>query len=289
MLLSKEKEQTLNNIVSELKQTENVNAVVLGGSYAAGEASENSDLDIGIYYSEGNPFKIDDIRLIAKQYAINEDPTVTGFYEWGPWVNGGAWIETASGKVDFIYRNIQHISRTIEKAKNGEWENHFEQQPPYGFTSIIYLAETSCCIPLYDPQHVITKLKAEVRAYPPKLKQAVVQQSLWSLEFTIWHAEYFYKKGDIYNVMGCLARGVKNIVNALFAINELYPLGDKRAIQILEKTRKVPSHFEQKVEKILCVDKQSIGNNIDLLKKLFAETVTLGNGFYKPFYKLKHH
>lgn len=32
MLLPKEKEQTLNNIVTDLKQTENVLAVVLGGS-----------------------------------------------------------------------------------------------------------------------------------------------------------------------------------------------------------------------------------------------------------------
>jgi nucleotidyltransferase-like protein len=287
MVLPKEKEQTLNNIVTDLKQSENVLAVVLGGSYAVGEASENSDLDLGIYYSEEKPFNIDDIKSIAKKYAVNEDATVTGFYEWGPWVNGGAWIETASGKVDFIYRNIQHVSRTIEKAKNGEWENHFEQQPPYGFTSIIYLGETSCCLPLYDPHNVIATLKDEVKTYPPKLKVAVVQLSLWSVEFTIWHAEYFYKKKDIYNLVGCLTRGVKHIVNALFAINEVYPLGDKRAIKILDSAKNVPLNLEQRVEHILCVDKHTIRNNIDKLQKLFDETVKLSNGAYKRFYNLK--
>jgi hypothetical protein len=287
MLLPKEKEQTLNNIVTDLKQTENVLAVVLGGSYATGAASENSDLDLGIYYSEEDPFNIDDIKLIAKRYAVTDDPTVTGFYEWGPWVNGGAWIETASGKVDFIYRNIQHVSRTIEKAKNGEWENHFDQQPPYGFTSIIYLGETNCCIPLYDPHHVVAKLKDDVKTYPAKLKAAVIQLSLWSVEFTIWHAEYFYKKQDIYSLVGCLARGVKQIVNALFAINELYPLGDKRAMKILQNAKNVPLNLERRVEDVLCADKHSIRNNIDKLQKLFDETVELSDDAYKRFYILK--
>lgn len=287
MLLPKEKEQTLNNIVTELKQTENVLAVVLGGSYAAGAASEISDLDLGIYYSEEKPFNIDDIKLIAKRYAVTDGTTVTGFYEWGPWVNGGAWIETASGKVDFIYRSIQQVSRTIEKAKNGEWETHFEQQPPYGFTSIIYLGETSCCLPLYDPHKVIANLKDDVKTYPPKLKANVVQLSLWSLEFTIWHAQYFYKIQDVYNLMGCLTRGVKNIVNALFAINELYPLGDKRAIEILENAGKVPLNLKEKVKNVLCADMDTIRNNIVTLQELFDETVRMNDGGYQPFYKLK--
>jgi predicted nucleotidyltransferase len=231
--LSKAKKEALNNIVNDLKQTDNVVAVVLGGSFAVGKATPTSDVDIGIYYSEKNPFNIDDIKSIAKKYAV-ADPTVTGFYEWGPWVNGGAWIETASGKVDFLYRNVEQVTLTIEAAKRGEWENHFEQQPPYGFTSIIYLGETNSCLQLYDPEEVISKLKEEIMTYPAKLKETIVQQSLWSLEFTIWHAEYFYRKEDIYNLMGCLTRGVKNIVNALFAINELYPMGDKMAIEILE-------------------------------------------------------
>jgi nucleotidyltransferase-like protein len=287
MFLPKEKELTLNNIVNDLRQTENVFAVVLGGSYAAGVASENSDLDIGIYYSEERPFNIDDIKLIAKKYAVADDTTVTGFYEWGPWVNGGAWIETASGQVDFIYRNTQQVSRTIEKAKTGEWENHFEQQPPYGFTSMIYLGETNCCLPLYDPHQIIAKFKDELKTYPAKLKLSVVQQSLWSVEFTIWHAEYFYKKLDLYNLIGCLTRGVKYIVNALFAINELYPLGDKRAIKILQNAKKVPLTFEQRVEDILCADKHSVRNNMDVLQKLFDETVELSNVAYKRVYNLK--
>ncbi|HEU5165049.1 MAG TPA: nucleotidyltransferase domain-containing protein [Chitinophagaceae bacterium] len=286
MILPNDKQDILDNATNDLKNIANVRAIVLGGSYATGTATDTSDLDIGIYYFDKEPFAIENIRSIAKKYAGNDDPVVTGFYEWGPWVNGGAWINTSVGKVDILYKNIDQITSTIEKARNGIWENHFEQQPPYGFSSIIFLAESKSCIPLYDPDKIIEKLKSEVMNYPEKLKQAVIQQSLWSAEFTIWHAEHFAKKQDVYNIMGCLARAVKNIMTALFAINELYPIGDKRAIESIESSTIKPAQLKQKIENILCAEKNTIHNNIALLKVLWNETVNLSPWTYKPFYNL---
>src|SRR4030095_6610574 len=137
-----------------------------------------------------------------------------------------------------------------------------------------------------DPDNIIEKLKSAILNYPEKLKQAVIQQSLWSAEFTIWHAEYFARKQDVYNIMGCLTRAVKNIVTALFAINELYPIGDKRAIECIERSNIKPAHLKQKIENILCTDKNTIDNNIALLKTLWNETVKLSSVTYKPFYNL---
>ncbi|MDQ0108969.1 putative nucleotidyltransferase [Chitinophaga terrae (ex Kim and Jung 2007)] len=284
--LSNDQHQLLDGITNKLKNIEGVKAVVLGGSFAMGMATETSDLDIGIYYSEQNPFDIESIKLIAEKIADKEQPVVTAFYEWGPWVNGGAWIKTKYGKVDFLYKNIDQISRTIEKAKEGIWENDFEQQPPYGFSSLIFLAETNNCIPVYDPDNLIKKLKERVIEYPPKLKQSVVQQSLWSADFTIWQAESFAAKDDTYNTVGCLTRAVKNIVMALFAINERYPMGDKRAINILEQSTTKPEDFSQRINKILCCIEGGLTDNVVLLKKLFEEVVGLAEGRYKPYYRL---
>jgi len=284
MELSKDKQLILNNIVSDLQKVKGVIAVVLGGSYAVGAAKESSDLDIGIYYSKENPFSIGDIGTIANKYSATGNPTITSFYEWGPWVNGGAWIQTSCGKVDFIYRNLEQVAATIEKAKKGDWESHFEQQPPYGFSSIIYLAEIHTCISLYDPNTLISNLKKAVEVYPAKLKEAVIQQSLWSAEFTIWHAEYiFTKDDDIYNTVGCLTRAVKSILTALFAINEIYPLGDKRAIAILEKAPKCPGNLKEKMDNILVLNKKAVNDNIELTKTFFKETIELTNGNYKSF------
>jgi hypothetical protein len=284
MQLPKNKQATLANIVNDLQKIKAVIAVVLGGSYAVGAANENSDMDIGIYYSNEDPFDIDDIKTVANKYSTGENLTVTGFYEWGPWVNGGAWMQTSSGKIDFIYRSLEQVTDTIKKAKNGEWENHFEQQPPYGFSSIIYLAEIQTCTPLHEPAKHIAYLKEEVEVYPLKLKEKIISQSLWSAEFAIWHAEYFFSDtNDLYNITGCLTRAIKNIVTALFALNEIYPLGDKRAITILEKTSKHPGKLKEKIENIFVVNTKTIDQNIQLLKDLFEETIKLSNGFYKAF------
>ena len=78
------KQQTLNNIVNNLKAIDNVSAIVLGGSYATGDATETSDIEIGIYYFNDKPFDIGSIKSVAEKYAIDNAPTVTGFYEWGP-------------------------------------------------------------------------------------------------------------------------------------------------------------------------------------------------------------
>jgi predicted nucleotidyltransferase len=284
MKLPEDKKETLNRIVPDLQKIKGVLAIVLGGSYAAGTATPGSDLDIGIYYSNEHPFSIEDVSMVANKYSVTKNLTITDFYEWGPWVNGGAWIQTSCGKVDFLYRNLEQVAATIEKAKNGQWENDYGQQPPYGFSSMIYLAETQTCIPLSDPNNLIASQKKDIQHYPAKLKESIIRQSLWSAEFTIWHAEYFFSKsGDIYNSMGCLTRAVKNIVTALFAINEIYPLGDKRAIAVLEKTKQCPNHLKEKIDAILVLNEKKINDNIDLLKQLFEETVVLANDYYKVF------
>lgn len=287
MNLSTDKRDLLDRIVNDLKTIECIVAIVLGGSYATGMATEESDLDIGIYYHDHQFFNIEKIRNIAKNYALNNRFTVTELYEWGPWVNGGAWIETSSGKIDFLYRNIEQIKSTIAKAQRGECENHFEQQPPYGFSSVIYLAETQYCIPLYDPYAVIEQLKVTVQVYPQALKQTIVQDSLWSAEFTILHAEMFVNKGDVYNLVGCLARAIKNIVNALFAINEYYPIGDKRAITVLEGLKKRPFVLEKKINRILYLKENMLNDNVNALKNLFEEVVGLANNMYKPMYRFE--
>ncbi|WP_161662281.1 nucleotidyltransferase domain-containing protein [Pedobacter sp. V48] len=285
MNLPKDKQKTFDNIVADLKSIDHVVAVVLGGSFATGKATENSDLDIGIYYNGNQPFHITAVKSVAEKYATDQAPTVTDFYQWGPWVNGGAWLQTESGKVDFLYRNLDQVTNTIENAQNGKWDNHYEQQPPYGFSSVIYLAEIESCIPAYDKENTISKLKSAIKNYPAKLKQTIIQEALWSAEFTILNADGFAQKEDYYNTFGCITRALKSIVNALFAINEKYPIGDKKAIEILTYETYVPKDFHSRVNSILIANKNSLTHNLEALKALFQDAVRSTNGNYKPLYR----
>ncbi|HNB55238.1 MAG TPA: nucleotidyltransferase domain-containing protein, partial [Anaerolineales bacterium] len=188
------KRALLETLIAQL-QIPGVAAIVLGGSYASKTHHAASDMDVGLYYFETQPFSLADIRHIAETISTDGTPTVTGFYEWGAWVNGGAWIHTAQGKVDFLYRNLDHVRRTITEAEQGISRHDYAQQPAYGFYSVIYLAETQICLPLYDPEGHIADLKRRVAIYPPRLKQKVLADSLWSAEFTLLHARNFAAQG----------------------------------------------------------------------------------------------
>lgn len=277
---------TLTLLVEDLKTIDNVVSIVLGGSHSMGLASENSDLDIGLYYYPTAPFDIDEVKRIASKHHIEDSLTITDFYQWGAWVNGGAWINTESGEVDFLYRNIEQLQATIDKARNGIWETDFDQQPPYGFSSVIYLAETKHCYSLYDPHGVIKALKQQVDSYPLKLKETIVQQGLWAATFALWQAEKFAAKQDLYNCSGCFTRILKNIVDVLFALNEEYALGDKRALDLIAKMPKCPDKLAEQIDEVLSLQRNTLSVNASRLRSLLDQVVSLSDGMYQPYFTL---
>ena len=285
--LTETKKLFIENFVQELSEIENIQAIVLGGSNATGRANENSDIDLGLYYYETAPFSIEDISRIVTKYSKNNDSVVVGFYEWGPWVNGGAWIHTEVGKVDILYRNIDQVENIINEAQIGQWENHYEQQPPYGFTSMIYLAECLVCLPLFDPQNIFPRIKTLVASYPQALKKSVINTALWSAEFTLAHVDGFASQKDMYNLLGCFTRSLKSMMEALFALNEMYPISDKYAVQLLSKAEIVPRELEEKVNTILKVEAATLDVNVKTINDLFAEIVALSNHLYQPKFKFR--
>jgi hypothetical protein len=250
--LPEEKRTLLESLTAQLAAVPHMQAVVLGGSYASGTAHSASDLDIGLYYLEAQPFPLEQIRAVAASISLpDQPPVVTGFHEWGAWVNGGAWVFTPAGKVDFLYRSLDHVRKTIEEARQGICRHDYDQQPTYGYYSTGYLAETHICIPLYDPQGVIAELKQQVAVYPEKLKQKIIADSLWSAEFTLNHARGFAEKGDIYNTTGCLGRASASLTQALFALNEVYFLSDKKVMEKLASFRVLPEGYARDLLSIL--------------------------------------
>lgn len=283
------KRQVLDILVSQLSGVAGMAAVVLGGSYASGTQHDGSDLDIGLYYAEDNPFSIDDIRRIAAGAAVDQNPTVTDFYEWGRWVNGGAWIHTPQGKVDFLYRNLDQIQRTLDDARQGVTQHDYEQQPAYGFYSVIYLAETQICISLYDPDSLILGLKQQVQVYPPRLKQTIIVDSLWSAEFTLVHARGFSVQGDVYNTVGCLARAAANLTQALFAMNERYFLRDKMVMGTIAGFPIIPPAYVQQVNRILAhpgLSAQELSCSVDAMHRIWLAVTGLAGDLYQPKFQI---
>jgi len=225
---------------------------------------------------------------VAENIAV-QPPTVTSFYEWGQWVNGGAWIQTGAGKVDFLYRNLHQVEQAIEHAIQGIVEHDYGQQPTHGFFSIIYLAETDICIPLYDPLQHIARLKQMVKTYPPKLKEKVVANSLWSAEFTLAHASSFAQNGDIYNTAGCLVRISSNLTQALFALNERYFINDKRVMEVAANFMILPEGYIQQITGILAHPGETAAelvHSVAHMRSVWQSVAACSGEYYQPKFNL---
>ncbi len=289
MHLPPPKQQLLERARSLLSAIPGVQAVVLGGSYARGSARPNSDLDLGIYYSEAAPFAIADIQQAAATLSGQADQAVTGFYGWGAWVNGGGWLHTPLSKMDFLYRNLEQVERTIQAAQQGILQHDFEQQPAYGFYSVIYLAETKVCLPLYDPKGHIERLKAQVASYPPLLKQKMVSGMLWMAEFSLLHADAYAAAGNVYAAVGTLTRVASFLTQALFALNETYFMSDKTAMQEMATFPLLPPGYLERLSGLLGQAGQTpaeLQASVEELRKLWAEVVGLSEGSYHPAFKI---
>jgi len=289
--LPPDKQALLDAVTDRLRTLRGVDAVVLGGSWACGTARSNSDLDIGLYYDPARPFSIADVRVIAQDFSeTGSSAVVSELYGWGPWVNGGAWIYTPAGKLDFLYRNLTQVQQVIDEANSGAWRHDYDQQPPYGFRSLIYLAETRVCVPLYDPNKAIAALKNSVAVYPAALKQRVVQECLWGSEFTFAAARASIERGDVYCVAGCATRVAQFLVQALFALNEQYCISDKNAGRLIGGMELCPPDYEARLSAVL----KRVGGTVaemqqslDSLEQIWRDVAGLAKGLYQPRYTLR--
>jgi len=289
MNIPPQKQTLLDEIVARLAAVPGVQAVALGGSYARGRQHAESDLDVAIYYTESAPFTIADIRAVANALSARGAPDVTDFYGWGAWVNGGAWIHTTAGKVDFIYRSLEQVQRTLDEAIQGITHLDFYQQPAYGFSSIIYLAETHICMPLFDPHKHLDRLKAQVAVYPPRLKQQTVNGSLWLAEFSLVHAEKYARGGSVYATAGALTRTAALLTQALFALNETYFISDKTAQQEIAAFAVVPAGYGERLNAVLAhpgLRPDELQVSVQAMHALWADVAALTAGSYVPAFRI---
>jgi predicted nucleotidyltransferase len=288
--LSPEQRELVSSLAMRLGAIRGIRSVVLGGSHARGRAQPGSDIDLGILYSEAAPFSIQSVRELAADVNDTAGPVVTTLYEWGPWVNGGAWLTIGGQRVDFIYRSLEHIERVIAEAEAGRYELDYAQQPPFGFFSGTYLGEVEVAIPLFDPEARLDALKRRAADYPEALRRAVVQDYLWAAEFGLAaFARKFAARGDAYGTAACLTRAVNQLVLVLFALNRKYPVNDKTALAEVAEFERAPREFAARVQKTLANlggSAEELVHAVEMVERLLRESVELAEGLYRPRYAL---
>ncbi len=275
--LNTQQQALLQRLTTALTSEPGVAAIALGGSYARGHATPESDIDLVLYYTEAAP--PDPARLTqlisALHPAVSAEsaaPAFTAIGEWGPWVNGGAWLRFGEQRVDVLYRSLDQVRRVLTDCAEGRWELHWAQQPPFGYFSPAFIEELSIGVPLFDRTRGFTHLRSIARVYPGALRQRIVQEFLWSAEFNLAaFAPKFVCDGNVFGLAGCTSRIAFQLLQVLFALNMRWPVPDRVALAATCTMAQVPERFSLRLTQVL----GEVGTSTDAQERTLAQLRTL--------------
>jgi hypothetical protein len=202
-----------------------------------------SDIDLGLYYKPENQLDLESLRRLVAEIDDNgRGYAVTDFGQWGPWVNGGAWIDVEGQRVDLIYRDLGRVRAAIDDCRAGRIKTHFQVGHPAGFSPQIYAAEVHFCRALEDPGGSIAELKRLTWPYPAALRRALIG-ALSEARFSLDAATKSALRGDVHHVAGSAFRSVVCMVEALCGLNERYWINEKAAVSLVDALPLRPDDF----------------------------------------------
>ena len=261
----------LDRLVRALGGVPGIRAIVLGGSRARGEASAQSDYDIGLYYEPDNPIDVGRLAKAAMLLPGAVRSSVTAIGEWGPWINGGAWLTVDGRRVDLLYRDLAKVADVIEACHAGRIERAYQPGHPHAFVSAIYMGEVAHCQVLWDPEAVLAPLRRRCDPYPAALGEALIRAFFWEARFALENAGHGRGNKDPAYVAGCVFRSVACLCQTLFALNRAYLLNEKGAVAGVERLALKPADFAVRVRRALADG----AAGLDALSALVDETAEL--------------
>ena len=269
----------IDEVVGRLRRVSGVAAVVLGGSRARGTATRHSDIDLALYYTPEDPLDLETLQQVAQ--AVDDEHrlgVLTGIGGWGPWINGGGWLQVHGTPVDLLYRDVQQVTNWIQQCRVGTVSIAYQPGHPHGFLTSIYGAEVALCRILWDPHGIVETLKAQVTPYPGALKETLIERFFGEARFTLKTAHKGVPYADVAYVSGCCFRSISCLVQTLFALNEQYCMNEKGAVALAATFPRVPPHLAERVMgafTALTDDAESLQAAIQALEALVEETASL--------------
>ena len=248
----REVEALVRRIVEELAQVPGIAAVAVGGSWARGQWDSHSDVDLGLYYDPARPPASPGLRSLARRLEGRPGaPAVTALGGWGPWIDGGAWLEIEGRRVDWIYRDLSRVARSISDAGRGRISSHYQPGHAHAFHSYIYAGEAHYAVIRHDPRLRLAALQRRTRPYPSPLRDSIRRAFLWQARFALEAAGKSARRGDVFHVAGSLFQSAACLVQVLFAANRRYFVNEKGSLVATDAFAHRPVRFRHRVERIL--------------------------------------
>ncbi len=261
--------------VDALRACPFIAGIVLGGSRATGMATENSDVDIGVYYRHGQLNAEMLSRLAQELDDQHRENLVCGEGGWGPWVNCGGWLVMDGVHVDLILRDMDRVQEVVERTDRGEFSAHYQTGHPHAFLDVMYRGELASCQLLYAADPEFSALKSRAENYPIPLQRALMQFFLFEAEFSCALAEKNLPNGDLYYFTGHLFRAASALNQALFARNAQWCLNEKKAIFRIDGFPMHPQSYAARMNHIFTLLGTSPQQALATLQTLRQETIAL--------------
>lgn len=258
-------------VAEKLSTLPYVEAVVLGGSRARGTHTEDSDIDIGIYYNSEN-FDLNTINQLATELDDeHRSDLVVPPGAWGNWVNGGGWLIIQGHHVDLILRDIRRVQQVIEETEQGIVTANYQTGHPHGYISAMYRGELAISKILYAQNDNFYELKKQAEIYPATLQNSLINFFMFEAEFSLMFAKTNAETDDKYYVAGHVFRTVSCLNQVLFACNSAYCINEKKAIKLLETFENKPEKYGIKVSRIFDLLGSSLLECCDMVEELCNE------------------
>jgi len=261
-------------IAGRLAEIPGIVGVTLGGSWATGVADAEADVDLGLYYDPAQ--RPSRAALDAVAHDLDDRrPTaaVTAFGDWGPWVDGGAWLTVGGWRVDWIFRDVDRVRAAVAAARAGDVRVHHQVGHPFGFPAHRYAGELAVARVLADPAGALAGLRAELGAFPAALRRALADR-LWEAGFALEQADKSGRRGDVLATVGQLHRAVAVMVEALSGHNGRWLLNEKGALRLIAQMRRRPDTFAQVVESVLArpgATPDELGASVERMRAALAD------------------
>ena len=199
-------------LADELAGAAGVEAVVLGGSRASGDADERSDWDLGVYYR-------DDIDLrVVEPYGEVHPPG-----SWGRLMNGGAWLDLDGTRVDVLLRDLAVVEHWTAEAAAGRYHvdgllGYIAGVPTYSLT-----AEAAAGVAIHGTIGIDT-------AFPPALTAAAPARWRFHRDFSLTYAAAHAARGNVAGTLGQASRAVFEEAHARACEQRRWVLNEKRLL-----------------------------------------------------------
>lgn len=257
----------LRRMAERLVTVPGVVGVTLGGSRARGQHAPDSDVDLGVYYR--GQLDVDALGALARDVA-GPAAQVTRPGAWGPWVDGGAWLDVDGTPVDWIYRDLERVRACCGEARLGRFAFHFQVGHPLGVPDLAYAGELAVGRSLADPGGELARLRTQVTPYPPALAEALVAR-LDEAEFLLGGVRKALSRADTAYVAGCLFRVVGLCAHALHGRAGQWLINEKGAVASAGCLPQAPAEFAARAHGVLA----DLGTSPEELRAAVDDAVAL--------------